>query len=367
MENKKKAIFLDRDGTIIKEPADEQIDSLEKLSFVPGAISALRSLRGQDYEFVLVTNQDGLGTDSFPEETFWPAHNKMKEVLEGEGITFDRELIDRTFPADNAPTRKPGTAMLKDYLNGDYDLEASFVVGDRPTDIQLAHNLGAKGIFLGNAENAPSNTTFASPDWHAVALFILNSNRSAKIERKTSETEIKVKVILDGKGDSDIDTGLKFFDHMLDQIPHHSRISLSISCNGDLKVDEHHTIEDTAIALGEAIRKALGNKHGIDRYGFVLPMDESRAMVLLDFGGRADFQWKVAFTREYIGDTPTEMFPHFFKTLCHAMQCNMHIEASGENNHHLIEGVFKGFARALGMAIRRDPFSQSLPSSKGTL
>lgn len=375
MGEKKKAIFIDRDGTIIREPEDEQIDSLEKLEFVPGVISALSSLMGRSYELVMVTNQDGLGTESFPEETFWPAHNKMLSTLKGEGIEFDEQLIDRTFPEENAPTRKPGTGMLSHYMNGDYDLSSSFVIGDRPSDMQLAENLGAVGILLvPSAEcRVPSyecqvaSATFVTSDWREIARFILDRERKFSIERKTSETDIKVSVNLDGKGKAKIETGLNFFDHMLDQIPHHSGISLEIVCKGDLDVDEHHTMEDVAIALGKAIIGALGDKIGIDRYGFVLPMDECEAMVLIDFGGRADFSWKVDFTREYIGDTPTEMFKHFFKSLCHAMNCNLHIEARGENNHHLIEGVFKAFARALRMAIRRDPESRILPSSKGLL
>ena len=367
MENKKKAIFIDRDGTIIREPDDEQIDSLEKLSFVPGVISALNRLKDAEYEIVLVTNQDGLGTASFPEETFWPAHNKMKETLAGEGITFSKELIDRSFPSDNVPTRKPGTAMLTDYMNGDYDLSSCFVIGDRQSDIMLAHNLGSKGIFLGPKESAPEGTEFASSDWYKIASYILDSTRSAKVVRSTLETNIEIEVSLDGRGKSDISTGLKFFDHMLDQLPHHSGISLSIKCKGDIEVDEHHSMEDVAITLGEAIRLALGDKKGIERYGFVLPMDESRAMVLIDFGGRAEFQWNVPFTREYVGDTPTEMYSHFFKTLCNALQCNLHIEATGENNHHLIEGVFKAFARALKMAVKKEPFNHSFPSSKGII
>lgn len=363
----KKALFIDRDGTLIAEPADEQVDSLEKLHFMPGVISALKQLTGRGYEFVMVTNQDGLGTESFPEETFFPAHNLMLETLRGEGIIFDREFIDRSFPYENNPTRKPGTAMLNDYLNGDYDMSKSFVIGDRPTDVMLAHNMGAKGIFLGAPEKAPHGTFFASTQWSAVADVILDSERCCTIERNSAETNISVTVAIDGKGKCSIDTGLKFFDHMLSQIPHHSGISLTIKCLGDLEVDEHHTIEDTAITLGQALHNALGDKRGIDRYGFVLPMDESRAMVLIDFGGRAHFNWNVEFTREYVGDTPTEMFKHFFMTLCHAMQCNLHIEAHGDNNHHLIEGVFKAFARALRMAIRRDPDCRNLPSSKGLI
>lgn len=366
-EQKKKALFIDRDGTIIREPEDEQIDSLEKLSFVPGAISALKSLSGKGFELVMVSNQDGLGTPSFPESTFYPAHNKMLETLAGEGIIFDNQLIDRTFPEENATTRKPRTGMLTNYLNGDYDLSASFVIGDRLSDMELALNLGAKGILLQETEQKPIECVLATTDWNMVAHRILADDRTASIHRTTLETDISLFLDLDGNNGSSIDTGLKFFDHMLNQIPHHGGVSLQITCKGDLDVDEHHTIEDVAIALGEAIAKALGSKRGIERYGFVLPMDESRAMVLLDFGGRADFDWDVTFTREYIGDTPTEMFQHFFKSLSMAMRANLHICAKGENNHHLIEGVFKAFARALKMAIKRDVFNYDLPSSKGIL
>lgn len=364
-----KAIFIDRDGTIIREPEDEQIDSLEKLEFVPGVISALRSLVGKGYELVMVSNQDGLGTDSFPEETFHPAHDKMLKTLAGEGVEFDDQLIDCSFPEDNLPTRKPGIGMLTEYIDGDYDLSESFVIGDRLTDMQLAVNLGAQGIMLAKPQEGdlPEGCVLATDDWHEIARFILSHGRSATIDRSTSETEIHVEVDLDGYGKSEIDTGLKFFDHMLWQLPHHAGISLVVKCKGDLEVDEHHTMEDVAIALGDALLKALGDKRGIERYGFVLPMDESRAMVLIDLGGRIEFQWSVPFTREYVGDTPTEMFRHFFQSLCCAMKCNLHIEATGDNNHHLIEGVFKAFARALRMAIHRNPFSYELPSSKGVL
>lgn len=352
----KKAIFVDRDGTIIREPSDEQIDSLEKLSFVPGAISGLKSLRELDFELVLASNQDGLGTASFPEDTFWPAHNKMLETLEGEGVTFDDQLIDRTFPSDNAPTRKPGTGMFGKYLSGYYDLASSFVIGDRQTDLQLAENLGCKGFRLSDELS-----------WNDIVKEIRSTDRCAIIERSTSETSIRIMLDLDGKCPSSIDTGLKFFDHMLDQLPHHGGLGLQIECKGDLEVDEHHTMEDVGIALGEALKKALGNKAGIERYGFVLPMDECRATVLLDFGGRSELVWDVAFTREYVGDVPTEMFKHFFKSLSSAAACNLYIEAHGENNHHLIEGVFKAFARAVKNAVRRDVFTYKLPSSKGTL
>ncbi len=374
-EGRKRAIFIDRDGTIIKEPADEQIDSLEKLEFVPGVISALGKVVGQGYELVMVSNQDGLGTPSFPEDTFWPAHQKMLDTLSGEGICFDAQLIDRHFPEDNAPTRKPGTGMLTKYMDGSYDLQRSFVIGDRASDMELAHNLGAQGILLQTPEWAEENVgeeirkdiVLATPHWSEIAERIRRTERRAEIRRKTAETDIHVIVDLDGAGETRIDTGLKFYDHMLSQLPHHAGISLTAVCHGDLEVDEHHTMEDVAIAIGEAIYEALGAKRGIERYGFVLPMDESRAMVLLDFGGRADFSWDVDFTREYIGDTPTEMFRHVFHSLCVAMRCNLQISAKGENQHHLIEGVFKAFARALRAAIHRNVFSYDLPSSKGML
>ena len=373
----KRALFVDRDGTIIVEPpVDYQVDSLQKLEFVPGAISALRSIAELDFELVMVTNQDGLGTASFPEDTFHPAHNKMLKTLAGEGVVFADQLIDRSFPEDNAPTRKPRTGMFGKYLSGEYDLANSYVVGDRLTDVELAWNLEAKAILLQSKEvgeqmlqgkEYAACCVLVSDNWWDVAELLRRTERRAEVVRSTRETDIRIALDLDGVGESKIDTGLKFFDHMLDQIPHHSGISLEVSCKGDLEVDEHHTMEDVAIALGEAIRTALGSKRGIDRYGFVLPMDECQAMVLLDFGGRADFVWSVPFTRERVGDVPTEMFKHFFKSLCVAMQCNLHIEAKGENNHHLIEGVFKAFARALKMAIRRDVFSYELPSSKGVL
>lgn len=365
----KKAIFIDRDGTIIKESADEQIDSLEKLEFVPGAISGLRSLMNRGYELVIVSNQDGLGTDSFPEDTFWPAHNRMLSTLEGEGVRFDDILIDRSFPEDNAPTRKPRTGMLTHYMDGTYDLGECYVIGDRLTDLMLAENLGAKGILISQNKDMelPGSCVLVSDSWEEIASHILSSDRRVSVERNTSETQISLTLDLDGKLPSAIDSGLKFFDHMLWQIPHHAGVSLDLKCHGDLEVDEHHSMEDIAIALGQAIDMALGSKRGIDRYGFVLPMDECRAMVLIDFGGRADFVWDVDFTREYVGDTPTEMYRHFFKSLCVAMRCNLHIAATGDNNHHLIEGVFKAFARALRQAIRRDVFSYALPSSKGML
>lgn len=351
----KKALFIDRDGTILREPADEQIDSIGKFSFVPGAISGLKALRGLGYEFVLVSNQDGLGTESFPEETFTPYQDLMLRTLEGEGVTFDDILIDRSFPEDDAPTRKPRTGLLTAYTDGSCDLAASFVIGDRDSDARLAANLGARFLQIGPLS------------WEEVAETIRGAERRVSLSRKTRETDISVTLDLDGKGESRISTGLHFFDHMLEQIPHHGGVSLTVDCKGDLQVDEHHTIEDTGIVLGEAIAQALGSKRGIDRYGFALPMDESKALVLIDFGGRDEFVWKVRFSREYIGDTPTEMLPHFFKSLCSAARCNLRIEAEGENNHHLAEAIFKAFARALRQAVRRDVFTDGLPSSKGLL
>lgn len=376
MQNKQPIIFIDRDGTIIREPADEQIDSLTKLEFLPGAITALSRLSASPYLLVMVTNQDGLGTPSFPEQTFWPAHNMMLKTLEGEGVAWDDILIDRTFPHQNAPTRKPGTAMLTKYLNGNYDLENSFVIGDRLSDMKLAQNLGAHGLML-NIEGVtqpPASKHESFTTWAEIAERILGSKRMATLQRTTAETDISIKIDLDPSpyahqlyGHAQISTGLCFFDHMLNQLPHHAGIYLNLICRGDLRVDEHHTIEDVAIALGTALKQALGNKAGIERYGFVLPMDESAAMVLLDLGGRAELVWDVTFTREYVGDVPTEMFHHFFKSLATALGANINIQARGENNHHLIEGVFKAFARALKAAIHRQPFNYTLPSSKGVL
>lgn len=375
---KKKALFIDRDGTIIVEPpVDFQVDSLEKLEFVPSAISALRSIASLDFIKVMASNQDGLGTASFPSDTFWPAHNKMLATLRGEGFEFDDQLIDPTMPQENAPTRKPGIGMFGAYLGGDFDMSASYVIGDRITDMMLARNLACRGIMLSHnveedralvAEKGLDDVVvLVTANWWDVAEFLRATDRSAKVERTTAETSISVSVDLDGKGESVSDTGLKFFDHMLDQISHHGAVSLSVRAKGDLEVDEHHTMEDVGIAIGSAIHQALGNKAGIARYGFYLPMDECDAAVLLDFGGRIDFQWDVPFTREMVGDVPTEMFSHFFKSMGAQMQCNLHIKARGENNHHLIEGVFKAFARALRSAVKRDVFSYEVPSSKGVL
>ena len=351
----RKVIFIDRDGTLLREPADEQIDSLEKVAFVPGAISGMKALTGLGYELVMASNQDGLGTSAFPEETFWPAQNLLLKTLEGEGVVFDDILIDRHFPADGSPCRKPGTGMFGKYLDGSYDMAASWVIGDRETDLELARNLGCKGLQVGPLS------------WEEIVETIRSTERSAVVARKTRETDIYVRVDLDGKGTSAIDTGLKFLDHMLQQLVTHGGLALEIRCKGDLEVDEHHTMEDVAIALGEAIRQALGDKRGIGRYGFALPMDESRAIVLLDLGGRSELVWDVEFTREYVGDVPTEMFKHFFKSLSSSLQANLYVQARGENNHHLAEGVYKAFARTLKQAVARNVFSYDLPSSKGLL
>ena len=374
----KKVIFIDRDGTIIVEPpVTEQVNTLDEMQFLPHAISALRNIATLDYELVIATNQDGLGTEVYPQERFDTVQAKMLEVLSGEDVTFDDVLIDKSFPHEGLDTRKPGVGMFGKYLNNpEYDLAGSYVIGDRLTDIILAKNLGAKGILIcdkqkGEAMLADAGLTdvcaLIAEDWWEIAEEVRRSERRATISRNTRETQISITVDLDGKGESCIDTGLKFFDHMLDQIAHHGGVALQVKATGDLEVDEHHTMEDVGIALGEALRVALGNKRGIERYGFALPMDECDALVTLDLGGRIDFGWRVEFTREYVGDTPTEMFKHFFGSLCAAMQANLHIEARGENNHHLAEAVFKAFARALKAAVRRDVFSYALPSSKGVL
>ncbi|OUN76295.1 bifunctional imidazole glycerol-phosphate dehydratase/histidinol phosphatase [Alistipes sp. An54] len=374
----KKALFIDRDGTILAEPADEQIDSLEKMRFVPGAISGLKALSGLGFELVLATNQDGLGTDSFPEADFWPAHEKMLATLGGEGVVFDDQLIDRTFERDNAPTRKPRTGMFARYLDGSYDLASSYVIGDRVTDLLLARNLGARGILLRPAAEGrrmveeagvAESCALVSDSWAKVAEFIRRGERQVDLRRQTRETQIRVRLDLDGRGDFNdrISTGLHFLDHMLSQIAHHGGVSLSVEAHGDLEVDEHHTVEDVAITLGEAIDRALGSKAGIARYGFALPMDDCRALVLLDFGGRIDFEWEAEFRRERVGDVPTELFRHFFHSLCCAARCNLHVAARGENEHHKAEAIFKAFARALRMAVRREGFGYDIPSSKGVL
>ncbi len=374
---KKRALFIDRDGTLVVEPpVDYQLDSLEKLQFVPKVFRNLSFIREKlDFEWVMVTNQDGLGTDSFPEETFWPAHNKMLQAFAGEGIVFDAICIDRSFPEENLPTRKPGTAMLTAYLDGSYDMSASFVIGDRLTDMQLARNLGCRGILYGDSSmqvavdeaGLAEVCVLITDDWDKISEYLFAGERRAEVRRTTSETDVFVSLNLDGNGRGDISTGIGFFDHMLDQIARHSGIDLTVRCQGDLQVDEHHTIEDTGIALGEAIARALGDKRGIERYGFCLPMDDSLCTVALDFGGRAWLVWNAVFYREKIGDMPTEMFLHFFKSLSDAARMNLTVKAEGENEHHKIEGIFKAFARSLKMALRRDIFHYELPSTKGLL
>jgi imidazoleglycerol-phosphate dehydratase/histidinol-phosphatase len=360
----KKALFIDRDGTLIIEPEDEQIDSLDKLEFYPGVFQSLsRIAKELEYELVMVTNQDGLGTSSFPEETFYPAQNKIIKAFQNEGVVFSEILIDRSFPHQNLPTRKPGTAMLLHYMKGDYNLEESYVIGDRLTDAELADNLGCKSIILSNSLD--SNAALSTTNWGDIYRFLKSQPRTAKVSRNTSETQIEVELNLDGNGKSEISTGIGFFDHMLDQISRHGNIDLKINVSGDLHIDEHHTIEDVAITLGDAFLKALGKKKGIERYGFLLPMDESIAQVALDFGGRPWLVWDVTFNREFIGDMPTEMFMHFFKSFSDNAKCNLNIKAEGENEHHKIESIFKGFARAIKMAVKRGE-EGGIPSTKGT-
>lgn len=377
-EKKKRVLFIDRDGTLVVEPpVDYQLDSLEKLEFMPGVFRNLNFIaRNLDFERVIVTNQDGLGTPSFPMETFLPAHEKMLRAFENEGITFDDIIIDRTFEHEHQPTRKPGTALLGKYMTGNYDLENSFVIGDRITDMLLARNLGAKGILLQPyttgqqwVDDAGLGDTcvLITDSWDRIAEFLRAGSRKATVVRTTSETDIRITLDLDGNGRTDISTGLGFFDHMLEQISRHSGIDLEIHVKGDLNVDEHHTIEDTALALGEALHKALGDKRGIERYGFMLPMDDCNCTVALDFGGRPWLVWEAEFRRERIGDMPTEMFLHFFKSLSDAARMNLYIKAEGLNEHHKIEGIFKALARALKAAVRRDIFRFTLPSTKGTL
>jgi imidazoleglycerol-phosphate dehydratase/histidinol-phosphatase len=354
-----KILFIDRDGTLIEEPADEQIDAFEKLKFVKGMIRNLAFIREKlDFRFVMVSNQDGLGTDSFPEETFWPVHNFILQTLEGEGITFDDQKIDPHFPEDNHPNRKPGIGMLTEYINNpDYDIAGSYVIGDRESDEQLAQNLGCKALILGKD----------GMTWPKIAELLFAGERTAQVRRTTKETDIDIRLNLDGTGKCNIETGLGFFDHMLEQIGKHGMIDLYIHTKGDLYVDEHHTIEDTAIALGECILKALGDKRGIERYGYCLPMDDCLCQVALDFGGRPWLVWDAEFHREKVGEMPTEMFLHFFKSLSDAARMNLNIKAEGENEHHKIEGIFKALARALKMAVKRDIYKFELPSTKGLL
>lgn len=378
-QNKKRALFIDRDGTIITEPViDEQVDSFDKLEFLPGVIGNLSFIaRTLDFELVMVTNQDGLGTEAFPTEAFEGPHRLMLKTLEGEGVKFSDIVIDTTFEHEHRPTRKPGVALLGKYTGGDYDLSGSFVIGDRLTDIRLAKNLGAKGILIATdkaaakaaleAEGLTDWCVLIASDWHRITDFLRGGERKAHIVRNTAETKIDIKIDLDGTGSCHISTGIGFFDHMLDQIGRHSGIDLDVNVDGDLYVDEHHTIEDTGIALGEAIYQALGNKRGIDRYGFVLPMDDCQCTVALDFGGRSWLVWDAEFHREKIGEMPTEMFYHFFKSFSDSARMNLYISAHGTNEHHKIEGIFKALARSLKQAIRRDVFTYRLPSTKGVL
>ena len=361
----KKVLFIDRDGTLIREPEDEQIDSLEKLEFYPGVFQYLARIAAElEYELVMVTNQDGLGTASFPEDTFWPAHNKLIKAFENEGVRFSEILIDRSFPHENLPTRKPGTAMLTHYLKGDYDLSGSYVIGDRITDIQLAQNMKCKSILLSNSSHP--DTTLCTTSWAEIYRFPQATPRTGKVHRTTSETDILVEVNLDESGRSSISTGLGFFDHMLEQIARHGGIRLTVQVKGDLHIDEHHTIEDTGIALGEAFLQALGQKKGISRYGFMLPMDDCLAQAAIDFGGRPWLVWDAAFQREYVGDVPTELFMHFFKSFSDSAKCNLNIRAEGENEHHKIEAIFKAFARAVKIAVKRGE-TEGIPSTKGVL
>lgn len=354
-----KLLFIDRDGTLIEEPEDEQIDSFAKLKFTEGVFHNLAFIRKNlDFKFVMVSNQDGLGTDSFPEDTFWPVHNFILQTLKGEGIEFDDQLIDRHFPEDNSPMRKPGTGMLTQYINNpEYDIAGSYVIGDRETDAQLAENLGCKSLILG--KNGMT--------WDKIAELLFAGERISEVHRVTKETDVYIKLNLDGTGKCDISTGLGFFDHMLEQIGKHGMMDLTIHTKGDLEVDEHHTIEDTGIALGECILEALGNKRGIERYGYCLPMDDCLCQVALDFGGRPWLVWDAEFHREKIGEMPTEMFQHFFKSLSDSSKMNLNIKAEGTNEHHKIEGIFKALARSLKMAVRRDIYHFELPSTKGTL
>lgn len=373
-------LILDRDGTLILEPEGYQIDSLEKLEFYPRVFQYLsRITRELDFELLMITNQDGLGTDIFPEITFWPAHNKIMRAFENEGITFKDVLIDRSFPQDNAPTRKPRTGLMAPYMNGQYDLANSFVIGDRLTDVELAKNLGAKGIWLNNNPDLGADEldgkragldpfiTLATTDWAEIYRFLKLAQRTAEVRRTTHETDILIRLNLDGAGTADTQTGLGFFDHMLAQLARHSGADLVVMVQGDLHIDEHHTIEDTALALGEAFAKALGDKRGIERYGFCLPMDDSLAQAAIDFGGRPWLVWEAEFKREKIGDMPTEMFFHFFKSFSDAAKCNLNIKAEGANEHHKIEAIFKALARAIGLAKRRDADNMVLPSTKGVL
>ncbi|WPU92150.1 bifunctional histidinol-phosphatase/imidazoleglycerol-phosphate dehydratase HisB [Mucilaginibacter sabulilitoris] len=380
MSNLQKILFIDRDGTLITEPADEQIDSFEKLEFYPGALTYLPKIAKElDFELVMVTNQDGLGTASYPEDTFWPVQNFILKTFEAEGVKFSNIVIDRTFPAEKAPTRKPGTALLTQYLDAEkYDLQGSFTIGDRKNDVLLARNLGAKAIWLNNnsdlggaefteADHIGDTIALETTDWQKIYEFLKLGQRVVEHRRATKETDIYIKINLDGTGDAKVSTGLHFFDHMLDQIARHGSIDLEITAKGDLHIDEHHTVEDTGIALGEVFATALGNKKGIERYGFCLPMDDCLAQAAIDFGGRNWIVWEAEFNREKVGDVPTEMFYHFFKSFSDAAKCNLNIKAEGQNEHHKIEAIFKAFAKAIKMAVKRDVEKMVLPSTKGVL
>ena len=377
----KKVLFIDRDGTLaIETPVDYQLDSFEKLEFYPKVFQYLGKIAKElDFELVMVTNQDGLGTPSFPEATFWPVHNFLVKTFEKEGIVFTEQIIDRTFARDNAPTRKPNTGLLTHYISSSYDLENSFVIGDRMTDIELAKNLGARGIFINNdniegtdeltvtKDELEKYIALETKDWSAIYEFLKAKDRTGSISRNTNETKIQIDLNLDGTGTSDISTGISFFDHMLDQIARHGQLDLVVNVKGDLEVDEHHTIEDTAIALGEVFAKTLGNKLGIERYGFYLPMDDCLSQVTIDFGGRNWLVWEADFKREMVGKMPTEMFFHFFKSFTDGAKCNLNIKAEGTNEHHKIESIFKAFAKAIKMAVKRDVEKMILPSTKGVL
>jgi len=382
MSNLQKILFVDRDGTLISETPDEQIDSFAKLEFYPGALQYLPKIAAElDYQLVMVTNQDGLGTSSYPEDTFWPVHNFILKTFENEGVKFSDFIIDRTFAADNAPTRKPGTALLTKYLSSEeYDLKNSYTIGDRRNDVLLAKNLGAKAIWLNNKTNLGGSEftpdqdagladviALETTDWKTIYEFLKLGERVFENKRTTKETDISVKINLDGTGEAKISTGVHFFDHMLDQIARHGSMDLEITAKGDLHIDEHHTIEDTGIALGEVFAAALGNKKGIERYGFCLPMDDCLAQAAIDFGGRAWLVWEADFKREKVGDMPTEMFYHFFKSFSDAAKCNLNIKAEGQNEHHKIEAIFKAFAKAIKMAVKRDVNKMVLPSTKGLL
>lgn len=368
----KRILFLDRDGVIINEPSDYQIDHINKLEFVPGVFKYLGEVAAKlDYILVMVTNQDGLGTESFPEKDFWPVQELIVRSLQNEGVVFDQICIDRSFAHENSPYRKPGTAMLTKYLTGEYDIENSYVIGDRATDIMLAANLGAKSILLRSSlhevDTSEINPTYSTDTWKDIYNYLTKVERKAKIRRLTSETGIEGMLNLDGSGISEIHTGLPFFDHMLEQIAKHGHVDLFINCRGDLHIDEHHTVEDTAIVLGKLFASALGKKAGIQRYGFALPMDEANAQILIDFGGRPWIVWDVKFSREKIGDVPTEMFYHFFKSFSDNALCNLNIKAEGDNEHHIIESVFKAFAKAILMAKTKNSSSMEIPSTKGSL